>query len=501
MSFLESFARNIGHLRAGVYGPSMENEYRQRLQYDQNLFNQQLARQQAAVDILAKLEQQRQQAEHVRENPVPEGHDTVEPQFGFPEQMRMYQAYNQAGLDPKAIADTQKARVATEALEQAIGGVKNPYALANIAHGLDASPYRQVGQSIYNRFSGGHNLTDEGVAKARLAQGKADEQAWRLKTLQEHMPDDPLMIVNALNSKELGKPTEAEVEGPDGKTHKAMITQTPTGAFRYSAVAGEDGKPLVIPAEAVGSDLTTDQKNVRYYSKLWGLPEAETAEILKSKSRYSDVGSWEALYQKNIPGAGGLRNDDVDILNNTFTDFIRTRYGQDIPINIEALIAASDMTDNEKKQLRDKVERYKQEIFEQRLAGKAPEAPQASPPPSQNLMDIIVQNRQQNGVTPPPMPKPPPMPAPMPTMAPPPAPIPEPLPVPEPPPMDFNRFAETVMTHNSPADINAALQKQGFNLNPETAGVMAIDAINQGVPAKEIQQLFGLLGIHWQPPS
>ena len=113
---------------------------------------QQQMREQAAVGTLAKLEQQRQQAEHVRETPVPEGHDTVEPQFGFPEQMRMYQAYNQAGLDPKAIADTQKARLATEALEQAIGGVKNPYALANIAHGLDASPFRQVGQSIYNRF-------------------------------------------------------------------------------------------------------------------------------------------------------------------------------------------------------------------------------------------------------------------------------------------------------------------------------------------------------------
>ena len=496
MSFLESFARNIGHLRAGVYGPSMENEYRQRLQYDQNLFNQQLARQQAAVDILAKLEQQRQQAEHVRENPVPEGHDTVEPQFGFPEQMRMYQAYNQAGLDPKAIADTQKARVATEALEQAIGGVKNPYALANIAHGLDASPYRQVGQSIYNRFSGGHNLTDEGVAKARLAQGKADEQEWRLQTFKEHMPDDPLMIVNALNSKELGKPMEAEVEGPDGKTHKAMITQTPTGAFRYSAVAGEDGKPLVIPAESLdksSSEYRLAQELVRT-NVAPNLTEAmKIATFSKTKNPEVAFGDIYDSYLKDDTGYN-LR-DAKERMEKTILDFVVKYPDLEIP-KIEQRIKQLRLPEADEQALLAAAGEHNKIVKEQQNVSGPVRQDTGKPDNKPDLLGLIQQRNQQNAGR-----QPPPMPAPMPTMAPPPAPIPEPLPVPEPPPMDFNRFAETVMTHNSPADINAALQKQGFNLNPETAGVMAIDAINQGVPAKEIQQLFGLLGIHWQPPS
>lgn len=62
-------------------------------------------------------------------------------------------------------------------------------------------------------------------------------------------------------------------------------------------------------------------------------------------------------------------------------------------------------------------------------------------------------------------------------------------------------FAETVLTNNSPAEINASLQQQGFDLSAGAMNTMAIDAINQGVSVQDIQQLYQLLGITWTPPA
>ena len=140
------------------------------------------------------------------------------------------------------------------------------------------------------------------------------------------------------------------------------------------------------------------------------------------------------------------------------------------------------------------------------LVGQQPPPPEVTPAVQPVVTPLTVQTPPAAPVTAPPVVAPPAV-QPPPTMPPPdlamaPPPVPPPAPAPElPPAPDFMAFAETVMTNNSPAQINAALKKQGFDLSPQAMGAMAIDAINQGVNVQDIQQLYQLLGIQWTPPA
>ena len=332
-------------------------------------------------------------------------------------------------------------------------------------------------------------------------QSEAAEQALRLANIRALK--DPLMQINATANKELGQPIESEIEGPDGNTHKALITQDSSGNYHYTTVTDSLGKPLVIPPEAVGGGdgLTTDQKNVKYYSELWGKTEAETAEILKSRSLFSDAGFLEDRLVKNAQGPYGMRNSDKEILTATFNDFKRARYGSEFPTHFKKEIELSrTMTDKDKEQLIADIDNYNQEVFEMQLAGKAPE-PVVSP-----TAQTTVQPAVTTAVTAAPVQPQPTMPVSSTTLAPdlmpetqPAAP---PVPIPETPPApDFMAFAETVMTNDSPAQINAALKKQGFDLSSPAMNAMAIDAINQGVSIQDIQQLYQLIGISWAPQA
>ena len=496
-SFLESFGRVIGQLPMGIKSPLMEKTIELQLAKDKRILDEQLARQQLAFDQVVKLERQKDlaadwQREYGNKPEADNLHGPI-PEFGKADQLRLYQQYGQAGLDPEQVANAEQAELAADAFRRGLANITNDAALVNIGMGKEYKPF-----------------------ETQLRQFEAAEQALRLANIQALK--DPLMQINATANKELGQPIESEVEGPDGTTHKALITQDSNGNYRYATVTDDLGKPLVIPPEAVGGGdgLTTDQKNVKFYSTLWGKPEAETAVILKSKSLFSDAGFLEDRLVKNAQGPYGMRNSDKEIFTATFDDFKRARYGSEFPTHFKTEIERSrTMKDAEKAQLIADIDNYNQEVFAMQLAGQR--APVAVSPTTQttvtNAVPLVTSAPVQPMVTPaapsvtaapvqPQLTMPVSSTAPAPDFMPETQPAASPVPIPElPPAPDFMAFAETVMTNDSPAQINAALKKQGFDLSSQAMDAMAIDAINQGVSLQDIQQLYQLLGITWSPQA
>ena len=533
-SFLESFGRVIGQLPMGIKSPLMEKTIELQLAKDKRILDEQLARQQLAFDQVVKLERQKDlaadwQREYGNKPEADNLHGPI-PEFGKADQLRLYQQYGQAGLDPEQVANAEQAELAADAFRRGLANITNDAALVNIGMGKEYKPVELEGGVFYNPYdTTNFNLgsTQKHRTETQLVQSEAAEKALRLANIQALK--DPLMQINATANKELSQPIESEVEGPDGTTHKALITQDSNGNYRYATVTDDLGKPLVIPPEAVGGGdgLTTDQKNVRFYSTLWGKPEAETAVILKSKSLFSDAGFLEDRLVKNAQGPYGMRNSDKEIFTATFDDFKRARYGSEFPTHFRTEIERSrTMKDAEKTQLIADIDNYNQEVFEMQLAGQGASVvvspttqttvtppvtsapvqpvvtPAAQPVTSAQVQPVMTPAAQPVTSAPvqPQLTMPVSSTAPAPDFMPETQPAAPPVPIPEfPPAPDFMAFAETVMTNDSPAQINAALKKQGFDLSSQAMNAMAIDAINQGVSLQDIQQLYQLLGITWQP--
>ncbi len=511
-SFLESFGRVIGQLPMGIKSPLMEKTIELQLAKEKRQLDEQLARQQMAFDQVVELERLKGLATDWQNDygnkPEAEGLHGPIPEFGTADQLRLYQQYGQAGLDPEKIAEAQRAELATDAFRRGLANITNDAALVNIGMGKEYKPVELEGGVFYNPYDiQNFNLgsTKKHQAETKIKKAELEEQNLRMDLVRTLGSD--IMKLNALNKRELGKPIEAEVEGPDGKTHKALITQDVSGGYHYGVPTHEvTGEPMVIPPEAAGEGLTSEQKNIKNRAKLLGISEVEALQTLNNRSQYSDLGFIESRLIENAKGVYGNRNSDKKILTATFDDFVRARYGSYFPDYFEDEIKRSKtMTDKEKEELIADIDAYNQKVFEMQLVGQPPQPqvthavqPTVVQPPAAPIAPVIAPTT----VAPPTIQPPPTMPLPDLAMVTPPPPVPPPTPIPEQPPApDFMAFAETVMTNNSPAEINAALKKQGFDLSSQAMGAMAIDAINQGVSVQDIQQLYQLLGIQWSPPA
>lgn len=512
MGFFDWVGYQLGGMQAGFDKRQAEN----RLAKEKRLLDEQLARQQLALNQVVELERQKElaadwQKEYGNKKETDNLHGPI-PEFDKADQLRLYQQYGQAGLDPEKVADAQQAELAADAFRRGVANITNDAALVNIGMGKEYKPVELEGGVFYNPYdTKNFNLgsTQKHLAETQLVQSEAAEQALRLANIRALK--DPLMQINATNNKELGTPMEAEVEGTNGETHRALITQDSSGGYHHATVTDKSGNPLVIPPEAVGGGdgLTTDQKNVKYYSGLWGKTEAETAEILKSRSLFSDAGFLEDRLVKNAQGPYGMRNSDREVLTATFDDFVRARYGSSFPTHfIDEINRSTTMKPAEKEALIQQIEDYNDKVLEIRLAGQQAPQPIVTPA-AQTVVQPAVTTAVSNAalpVTPAPVQPQPTMPAsstaPAPDLMPETQPAAPPVPIPElPPAPDFMAFAETVMTNDSPAQINAALKKQGFDLSSQAMSAMAIDAINQGVSIQDIQQLYQLIGISWAPQA
>ena len=194
MAVLNSIGGFFGNIQAG---------------YDDRLARAKQARETEALNQIAELERQRMLAQQVASQPVPEGMATVAPEWDKQEKLKLYQAYGRAGLDPKKIAEAQTARLASEAFAQAIPNITSDVGRINIGMGKEFRP------DVY-----------------RHDEIKADDAQIRLDTVKgllDRGDIDPLLAADISQNKEVFDTTEVEIEGEEGKRHKAVANVTTSG--------------------------------------------------------------------------------------------------------------------------------------------------------------------------------------------------------------------------------------------------------------------------------
>ena len=126
MSFFESILSPIGEIAAGAQNAFDDAIIAARKRRSEE-------EKQQVLNTIVSLEQQKQQAENPQ---IP-----LRPQtFGKPEELQLFQAYSQAGIDPKKIAEAQTARLAADAFSKAIPNVKSDVGRINIGLGKEYKP-------------------------------------------------------------------------------------------------------------------------------------------------------------------------------------------------------------------------------------------------------------------------------------------------------------------------------------------------------------------------
>ncbi len=452
MGFFDGLQQWAGENRAKRLRPIREMETQLAIQKATKL--QTLKEQQAAeaLNKVVTLEQQKQQAQNPQ---VP-----LRPQtFGRPEELQLFQAYNKAGLDPKAMAEARTARLAADAFADAIPNVQTDEGKINIGLGKEYKPH------VY-----------------RQNESKADEAAFRLQNLEKNFDliTDPLLALDVVQDKSIFDIQKAEIVGADGKTEQGFFSLTPSGGFQKMDITGNQGQPLNIPTET--TKPTTDMLNTAYYAKLWGISEAEAAKILKSSPAELPEKSWSTIVRSNVHNpVTGRRLDKNDIIKNSEEQWAIERRGQPLPANSTDIINNLVQEEDEKKAIlanTDKLNKSLTQLKTHAAESNTPNATDetftpeqtrsrrsASPVTAAQSVSPSAQHSAAQPLT----------------------------------PNAVNIAWQSVNRGESLEKVQKVLVEQGFDISQESVNLMAIDAINSGVPANVMQQYLSSIGIQWKP--
>ncbi len=477
MSLLDDFQRWSGENRARRLRPIQEMQMDLAIKKQQELDALKAQQAAEALQRVIALQQQQKQAQ---------GTDA----FGIDKQLALHQARNQAGIDPVAM-------LRTKMFEEAAAKIQNPAARINIAQGKEYKPVSYSGGVFYNPYDSSNPListTGKYSAETRQAQAKAKEAEIRQKVFAEKINEitDPLLLLDAVQNKSVFNVERAEVEGEDGTTRQTFAALTPSGGFVEKAFRDTEGKPLKIPAQS-GSKPTADMLNTEYYAKLWNKTPAETARILKSRANETPEQAWSTIVRGNVINPfTKQRLSANDLLSSSLEQWVIERPGEALPDNIQETIKNLKLSDKDKKTILAQVEQYNQAVSKpvKQTAPTAtlPATPTPTPVPTTVVTPAIT------------VPKPTPRPVTAPVM-------PATLPVPDVPPTETQPLTpmaiqtawSAIQNGKQPEEVQQTLLKQGFDLSPESVNIMAIDAVNSGVPVNVLQQYLSSIGIQWQP--
>ena len=436
------------------------------------------------LGVLVDLERQRQLAQQVASNPVPEGTATVTPEWDNPQSLELFQAYGQAGIDPVERAKAQTARLASEAFANAIPNITSDVGRINIGLGKEYRP------DVY-----------------RADEIKADDAQIRLNTIEGLLGRediDPLLAADISQNKAVFDSQEVEIEGEDGKRHKAFANLTLSGNYVYATVKDQQGQPLVIPPES--GKPTADMQNTKYYAELWGMTETEASKILKSRTTDTPDESWAKIVNSNSKNRFGNNVKPYDMLKNSLMVWNTARQGQALPIDINKTIATYGLNERQSEELlgiANQINENARLIELSKLAEKEQPPSGAANQSFPNIPGFTPLQQQAQPNTPfYQMPgvnvagAPPTAPAPMPAPAPEPAPQPELQPL---TPVAIHAAWSEIQQGTNPKEVQKVLQQEGFDLSPQAVDMMAIEAVNLGVPANVLQQYLTAIGIEWQP--
>ena len=517
MGFFDAFQQWAGENRAKRLRPiaQMKNEVQLELERRQAIAKQ--LHEQSFRDIAGELEKQRARAESFAQNPDQLLSVTEQvPSWNEADQLALYDAYKRSGIDREKQADSDQAVLAADAFKRGLANITNEAALVNIGMGNEYKPVELEGGVFYNPYdTQNFNLgsTEKHQAETKLEQAEAAEQTLRLERIRQL--SDPLMQLNATSNKELGKPMEAKIEGPNGETHKALITQDSNGRYHHSTVTDKEGKPLVIPPEAVGSGSESPQmKLARDYLREGVVTSlAEGLKLAAFSKTDSPEAAFNNLFDSNKKDDNNMEIDQKERLQKTMIEFASRYPGLPIP-GIEERI---------KRTVTDKNEQTELLTFAKALNSNLPVNPPPPPPPVVNqstptvtptvsqppvipqggssapVLDKLM-NQWQAGQQP----------APGLTLDQPPAAMPEPLPSPleqapfPPEPAQqlqpltaqaINDAWQMINSGEDPKMVRNGLAMSGYDMSSQAIDRLTIDAINAGVPADLFQKYLASIGL------
>ncbi len=444
-----------------------------------------------ALQRVIELERQKELARQTASQPIPEGMATVAPEWGKSDKLQLHQAYNRAGLDPKKIAESQTAQLASEAFANAIPNITSDTGRINIGLGKEYRP------DVY-----------------RHDEIKADDAQIRLNTVEGLLGRediDPLLAADISQNKAVFDAKEVEIEGEDGKRHKAFANLTPSGSYVASTVKDRQGQPLNIPPEDSGksSPEMTKAKELAQYGLVTDIKDG--LEMVYSSRSKSPGDFWADIISKKSINRFGNNVKPYDMLKNSMVLWSSAKQDHPIPVDIEKTLNTYDLNDRQQEELLNLANQINENARlislskvaeEETASGTAklslPNLPgfaqlqQPQQQPQQNtpfyqMPGVGVAGAQPAAQQPPPIPVPP---------------LPQ-EPIPETQPLSIEAIA-TALTDiaqkgKKPEAVRKDLMKQGFDLSPESINQMAMESMAEDTPAEVLQQFFATIGIDWQP--
>ena len=446
------------------------------LEKEKNL--QAIRRQQAneALQNAITLEKQREAASQPPQ--IPYRQQT----FGLPEELSLYQAYGQAGIDPVKRAEAKTARLKAQAFAEALPSITEPSARVNIGMGKEHKPVSHSGGVFFNQYDPDNPLldtTNKYKHETALAKNKADEAQTRLDVVTQALNNpelDPLLGVDIANNKTVFGSSKVEIEGKDGKTRQGMARLTPSGNYVADTITDlTTGQPLIIPAESGDSATLQKAKEMVQYGRSPNIKEALTT--LTSTLTDTPEKSWAETVTRNTHDrVSGRRLPDNEVASNSIRDWALAHPGEPFPEHIVKGINLMELSDPEKQKILASISRYND-------AFKIPETP------ADLTTDSVAPSLPLTSVAPP-------VPVTQSELPATPAAMPEQQPL---TPVAIQASWTAIQQGKKPEEVQQALTEQGFDISPESVNRMAIDAVNSGVPANVLQQYLSSIGIEWQP--
>ena len=231
------------------------------------------------------------------------------------------------------------------------------------------------------------------------------------------------------------------------------------------------------------------------------MTEAEASRILKSRTTDTPDEAWAKIVNSKSQNRFGNNVNPVDMLKNSMLVWGTSRQGQPLPVDIEKTISTYNINDRQKEEI---LSMAKQINDNAALANASQQGGTESVPsnfPFSKMPGFSAIPQQQQPfyqMSSADIPQPAPQPAPQPLSNP----LPEQESLPERQPLTpvaIHTAWSEIQKGTKPEEVQEALLEQGFDLSPESVNMIAIDAVNSGVPANVLQQYLKSIGIEWQP--
>lgn len=456
MSFFES----LGNMRADLQMPLVQRQMRSRYELE----NQQI---EDALNQAMALQQQQ---------------GTEGQSFSEADKLKYHQLLQRANINPAAMAQADKYRAEAEqaalrtmSLNESLEQIDSPYAAANIANRLDVSPVRMSGQTAYNRFDTDNweiGTTARGQAEAASAFQDVHQKNIELEVLQDVIKDPDMPFnkkLDYLSGKEITDNERIEVIDKSGNKVYATRYWTPSG-YKIKKDTDTEGSYVSIPA---GETTYATQRNIQDLVDA-GYDREEATRIVLARDR-SSLATYDDITKSLQTGTQYAPpvSDPFELQVKSINTYASRRIGQRLPRGLEQTLKLHNFTKEQKEELQALINNVN--TIADQVSGND-QIQNDGAEYEDSLVSTATQTAiNQQGLSE----------------------LPTTQPVQQLQPLTpevMNAAYQAFTAGAPPADIRQRLEDSGFDMSPDTVGVMAIDAINQGADRQQVAERFKAMG-------